>query len=95
MYENSGYRIRVDEYLSPRFVADVGVEQGCCLCPALSNIYILTSIVLLHVKRKQGYHPLLHVLFVNTVTKLSNSSYERVKILQPIEMTFIRILMHL
>ena len=78
MYEHSGYRIRVDEYLSPRFVADVGVEQGCCLSPALSNIYILTSIVLLHVKRKQGYHPLLHVLFcifVNKATKLSNSFY--------------------
>ena len=44
-------------------MADVGVEQGCCLCHALSNIYILTSIVLLHVKRKQSYHPLLHVLF--------------------------------
>ena len=39
MYGNSGYRIRVDEYLSPRFVRDVAVKQGCCLKPALSNIF--------------------------------------------------------
>ena len=39
MYGNSGYRIRVDEYLSLRFVGDVGVKQGCCLSPTLSNIF--------------------------------------------------------
>ena len=39
MYGNSGYRITVDEYLSPRFVGDVGVKQGCCLSPTLSNIF--------------------------------------------------------
>ena len=39
MYGNSGYRIRVGEYLSPRFVGDVGVKQGCCLSPTLSNIF--------------------------------------------------------
>ena len=37
-YGNSGYQIRVDEYLSPRFVGDVGVKQGFCLIPTLSNI---------------------------------------------------------
>ena len=41
MYGNSGYRIRVDEYyiISLRFVGDVGVKQGCCLSPTLSNIF--------------------------------------------------------
>ena len=51
--------------------------------------------VLLHVKQKQGYHKIFHDPFVNKATKLSNTSYLRVDILQPIEMTFISILMHL
>ena len=38
MYANTGYRVRVSDHLSPRFIASLGVKQGCCLSPMLSNI---------------------------------------------------------
>ena len=39
MYENTGYRVRVNDTLSPRFIAHQGMKQGCCLSPILSNIF--------------------------------------------------------
>ena len=41
MYANTGYRVRVSDHdhLSPRFIASLGVKQGCCLSPMLSNIF--------------------------------------------------------
>ena len=39
IYENTGYRVCVNDTLSPRFIAHQGVKQGCCLSPILSNIF--------------------------------------------------------
>ena len=39
IYENTTYRIRIGEELSPVFDAHNGVKQGCCLSPTLSNIF--------------------------------------------------------
>ena len=39
IYENTTYRIRIGDQLSPVFDAHNGVKQGCCLSPTLSNIF--------------------------------------------------------
>ena len=39
MYKDIGYRVRVNNHLSPRFTGSLGVKQGCCLSPTLSNIF--------------------------------------------------------
>ena len=39
MYNNTEYRIRINDLLSPPFGAQHGVKQGCCMSPLLSNIY--------------------------------------------------------
>ena len=39
MYTSTGYRVRVSDHLSPRFIATLGVKQGCCLSPILSNLF--------------------------------------------------------
>ena len=39
MFANTGYRVRVSDHLSPRFIASLGVKRGCCLSPMLSNIF--------------------------------------------------------
>ena len=39
MYKDTGYRVRVNNHLSPRFTGSLGVKQWCCLSPTLSNIF--------------------------------------------------------
>ena len=39
MYGNTGYTVRVNDLVSPRFIGNLGVKQGCCLSPTLSNIF--------------------------------------------------------
>ena len=39
MYKDTGYRVRVNNHLSPRSTGSLGVKQGCCLSPTLSNIF--------------------------------------------------------
>ena len=36
MYGNTRYSVRL---VSPRFIGNLGVKQGCCLSPTLSNIF--------------------------------------------------------
>ena len=39
MYGNTGYTVRVNDFVSPRFIGNLGVKQGCWLSPTLSNIF--------------------------------------------------------
>ena len=39
MYGNTGYTVRANDLVSPRFIGYLGVKQGCCLSPTLSNIF--------------------------------------------------------
>ena len=39
MYKDTGYRVHVNNHLSPRFTGSLGIKQGCCLSPTLSNIF--------------------------------------------------------
>ena len=39
MYSNTSYQILVIGNLSPKLSASLGVKQGCCMSPILSNIF--------------------------------------------------------
>ena len=39
MYSNTSYQILVNGNLSPKLSASIGVKQGCCMSPILSNIF--------------------------------------------------------
>ena len=39
MYRNTRYQVRIGEQVSPKFCANSGVKQGCCMSPVLSNIF--------------------------------------------------------
>ena len=36
---NTGYTVRVNDLVSPIFIGNLGVKQGCCLSPTLSNVF--------------------------------------------------------
>ena len=39
MYRNTRYQVRIGDQVSPKFCANSGVKQGCCMSPVLSNIF--------------------------------------------------------
>ena len=39
MYSNTAYQILINGNLSPKLSASLGVKQGCCMSPILSNIF--------------------------------------------------------
>jgi len=39
MYSNTMYQIVAQGYISPKLPATLGVKQGCCMSPVLSNIF--------------------------------------------------------
>ena len=39
MYSNTAYQILINGNLSPKLSASLGVKQGCCMSPLLSNIF--------------------------------------------------------
>ena len=39
MYKDTGYRVRENDHLYPHFTGSLGVKEGCCLSPTLSNIF--------------------------------------------------------
>ena len=39
MYSNTSFQILVNGNLSPKLSASLGVKQGCCMSPILSNIF--------------------------------------------------------
>ena len=39
IYRNTRYQVRIGDQVSPKFCANSGVKQGCCMSPVLSNIF--------------------------------------------------------